>query len=303
MGGLEKPLFGLVRSKGGWPQKSQIEHPVRNGRSSVDFRQLSSIFRWLSPAFATPCPIIVSAIPPTIVQLLIINCRIRPQGDSFSDTPSQYSAAVFNNYSDEPHKSAFDVQQGSINWNSLAIFKALNSSNYSAYLNTPEAVYQYQLETPRSNTHSFGPALSSTWNDTAPSSGNSTLGSTTIPSSTNAESSICTCCKCTCKASHHYPNISPPHALGASIDFDKVGKRGASPNLSRRLSKSQCGSCNKEFTRSADLERHTLNIHQRLRWYCELGCDNNHGSGWCREDKRNEHIRRQHPEFRWKKSG
>jgi hypothetical protein len=56
------------------------------------------------------------------------------------------------------------------------------------------------------------------------------------------------------------------------------------------------GGCLKMFTRTADLDRHVLNVHNRVGHHCQvLGCGNNKGNGYCRPDKLKEHM--------WKKHG
>jgi hypothetical protein len=61
----------------------------------------------------------------------------------------------------------------------------------------------------------------------------------------------------------------------------------------------KCALCSKTFTRIYDCNRHFQSVHRRFRFQCALGCDNNQGLGWSREDHRNEHIRRRHPAFKW----
>lgn len=56
------------------------------------------------------------------------------------------------------------------------------------------------------------------------------------------------------------------------------------------------GGCAKTFTRTADLDRHVLNVHNRVGHHCQVpGCSNNKGNGYCRPDKLKEHM--------WKKHG
>jgi hypothetical protein len=56
------------------------------------------------------------------------------------------------------------------------------------------------------------------------------------------------------------------------------------------------GGCTKTFTRTADLDRHALNVHNRVGHHCQVpGCINNKGKGYCRADKLKDHM--------WKKHG
>jgi hypothetical protein len=209
---------------------------------------------------------------------------------------------VPNSYSYNSHKSTLDAQQASgySTPHSFAVSKALNSSNYGVDLKTPRTDFQHSLEISHFITHSLDPAANSTGNSALRIPENSILNSTSTPSSINAESNAYTYCKCTCKPSSHCSKIStPPQKSNAPHRVVKVRKRGSPPTHSARLLKSRCVICNTGFTRSSDLERHYLNIHQGLRWHCGLGCDDNHGSGWSREDKRNAHIRDRHAEFQW----
>jgi hypothetical protein len=53
--------------------------------------------------------------------------------------------------------------------------------------------------------------------------------------------------------------------------------------------------CVKTFTRTADLYRHVLNVHNRIGHHCQvLGCSNNKGKGYCRSDKLKEHMWKKH---------
>lgn len=56
------------------------------------------------------------------------------------------------------------------------------------------------------------------------------------------------------------------------------------------------GDCRSTFTRTADLDRHVLHVHNRFGHHCQVqGCSNNKGNGYCRPDKLKEHM--------WKKHG
>jgi hypothetical protein len=53
--------------------------------------------------------------------------------------------------------------------------------------------------------------------------------------------------------------------------------------------------CATTFTRKADLDRHVLNVHNRIGHHCQVpGCNNNKGKGYCRPDKLKEHMWRKH---------
>lgn len=88
--------------------------------------------------------------------------------------------------------------------------------------------------------------------------------------------------------------------------YDRKAPQSLKPKPRRRRSpilvpsrSSACGICGQTLSRSSDIERHRQTVHDGLRFHCRLGCQDNRGLGWCREDRRNEHIRRAHPEFRW----
>jgi hypothetical protein len=53
--------------------------------------------------------------------------------------------------------------------------------------------------------------------------------------------------------------------------------------------------CTKTFTRTADLDRHVLNVHNRIGHNCQVpDCSNNKGKGYCRADKLKEHMWKKH---------
>jgi hypothetical protein len=53
--------------------------------------------------------------------------------------------------------------------------------------------------------------------------------------------------------------------------------------------------CTTTFTRIADLDRHVLNVHNRVGHHCQVpGCNNNKGNGYCRPDKLKAHMWEKH---------
>ena len=83
-----------------------------------------------------------------------------------------------------------------------------------------------------------------------------------------------------------------PQEHGLTNDVMSIAGAGVPPK------KVPCiyGSCTKTFTRAADLDRHVLNVHNRVGHHCQvLGCNNNKGNGYCRPDKLKDHM--------WKKHG
>jgi hypothetical protein len=86
--------------------------------------------------------------------------------------------------------------------------------------------------------------------------------------------------------------LYPPHRQGLANDaMSTVGTGEPSEKI-------LCiyGGCTKTFSRTADLDRHVLSVHNRVGHNCQVpDCSNNKGKGYCRPDKLKEHM--------WKKHG
>jgi hypothetical protein len=82
-----------------------------------------------------------------------------------------------------------------------------------------------------------------------------------------------------------------PHGQGLTCDIMSVKGVGLPPE------RTSCvyDGCLKTFTRTSDLDRHVLNVHNRVGHHCQVpACSNNKGNGYCRPDKLKEHMWKKH---------
>ena len=69
-------------------------------------------------------------------------------------------------------------------------------------------------------------------------------------------------------------------------------------NPKKKTKSHPCPSCARSFVRSSDLQRHFSNIHLQIRHHCAIPfCGNNGGKGYCRVEKLQRHLRKQHKLF------
>jgi hypothetical protein len=82
-----------------------------------------------------------------------------------------------------------------------------------------------------------------------------------------------------------------PHGQGLICDIMSV------KGVDLPLERTSCvyDGCLKTFTRTSDLDRHVLNVHNRVGHHCQVpACSNNKGNGYCRPDKLKEHMWKKH---------
>ncbi|KAE8449084.1 hypothetical protein EG329_008467 [Mollisiaceae sp. DMI_Dod_QoI] len=95
--------------------------------------------------------------------------------------------------------------------------------------------------------------------------------------------------------STHNTTTSPPESNNTS---PPCSRRGSKTRPKPKPKLHQCPNCQLTFARTADLQRHISGVHLRIRHHChKTGCSDNHGKGYCRQEKLKKHVLDTHGHF------